>query len=166
MHCRYATVMNIDLKRLRTDVKRLKAKRVASPIGKTKTGATEVIRNNLDELERMHLVDGATWMEIAAALAAQGVTQGDGLPITGRRLTALMHHIRVRSDKLESKSSAALGTKVPSSAQKLARGAMKTVSLSPEMGRQARDQMPESTISEDEIRRAELSKHAHLLGKR
>jgi hypothetical protein len=33
--------MKIDLKRLRSDVKRLKADRVASPIGKIKTGATE-----------------------------------------------------------------------------------------------------------------------------
>jgi hypothetical protein len=156
--------MDIDLKRLHTDVKRLKAGRVASPIGKIKTGATEIIRKNFDELERMHREDGATWPEIAAGLAAQGVTQGDGLPITGRRLTALMHHIRVRADKL--KGLIQVPSKTVPPAQKLGWTAKKTVSLSPEMNRQITGSAPDKTISEDEIRRAELSKHAHLLGKR
>ncbi len=47
----------------------------------------------------MHREDGATWTEIVAGLAAQGVTQGDGQPITGRRLTALMHNIRVQEER-------------------------------------------------------------------
>jgi hypothetical protein len=159
--------MDIDLKRLRIDVKQMKARRVASPIGKIKTGATEIIRANFDELERMHYVDGATWPEIAAGLAAQGVTQGDGLSITGRRLTALMHHIRVRADKHKgSVAAAAPAKKTPEPVHKLGRDAKKTVSLSPEMSRQDTVNSPDKTISEDEIRRAELSKHAHLLGKR
>lgn len=94
--------MGIDLERLRTDVKKLKADRQDSPIGKTKSGATQVIRSNLAELERMYREDGATWTEIAAGLAAQGVTQGDGQPITGRRLTALMHNIRRQASKSQS----------------------------------------------------------------
>ncbi|MES2029319.1 MAG: hypothetical protein V4477_09105 [Pseudomonadota bacterium] len=91
--------MDIDLKSLRDYVKLLKAERQDSPIGKIKSGATEIIRKNLRELERMHREDGATWTEIAAGLAAQGVTQGDGQPITGRRLTALMHNIRVQEER-------------------------------------------------------------------
>jgi hypothetical protein len=158
--------MDIDLKRLRADVKRLKASRVASPIGKIKTGATEIIRTNFDELERMHYEDGATWPEIAAGLAAQGVTQGDGLPITGRRLTALMHHIRVRAGKLKRKGLIQVPGKTEPPTQRLGRAAKKTVSLSPEMNRPIGGSFPDKTISEDEIRRAELSKHAHLLGKR
>ena len=51
----------------------------------------------------MHREDGATWTEIAAGLAAQGVTQGDGQPITGRRLTALMHNIRVQEERRRNK---------------------------------------------------------------
>src|ERR1700722_6059126 len=98
--------MKIDLKRLQSDVKRLKASRINSPIGKVKTGATEVIRRHFDELERMRHEEGASWTEIAAGLAAQGVTQGDGQPLSGRRLTALMHNIRVRAEKLESKGAA------------------------------------------------------------
>jgi len=159
--------MNIDLKRLHTDVKRLKAARVGSPIGKIKTGATEIIRNNFDELVRLHHEDGATWTEIASGLAAQGVTQGEGQPLTGRRLTALMHNVRTRAEKLKSKAIVRDRTNIlPERLQKDGRTAKKTVSLSPEMTRPLGRSLPDETFSEDEIRRAELAKHAHLLGKR
>lgn len=159
--------MNVDLKRLRGDVKRLKAARVVSPIGKIKTGATEIIRNNFDELERLHHEDGASWTEIASGLAAQGVTQGEGQPLTGRRLTALMHNVRTRAEKLKSKAIVRDRTNIlPERLQKDGRNAKKTVSLSPEMSRPLGGILPDETISEDEIRRAELAKHAHLLGKR
>lgn len=62
-----------------------------------------MIRKNIRQLERMREEDGATWTEIAAGLAAQGVTQGDGKPITGRRLTALMHNIRVQKERSRAK---------------------------------------------------------------
>ena len=94
--------MNIDLKQLRNYVGQMRSGRQDSPIGKIKSGATEVIRQNLVELERMYREDGATWTEIAAGLAAQGVTQGDGQPITGRRLTALIHNIKVQQEKARS----------------------------------------------------------------
>ncbi|WP_061979188.1 hypothetical protein [Tardiphaga sp.] len=159
--------MKIDLKRLRSDVKRLKADRVDSPIGKIKTGATEIIRRHFDELERMHHEDGASWTEIAAGLAAQGVTQGDGQPLTGRRLTALMHNIRVRAEKLRSKGAVRRPSEhLPNPSQKLGRRSRKMVSLAPEMSRERDAQLPDQVISEEEIRRTELSKHAHLLRKR
>ena len=159
--------MKIDLKRLRSDVKRLKASRVDSPIGKVKTGATEIIRRHFDELERMHHKDGASWTEIAASLAEQGVTQGDGRPLTGRRLTALMHNIRVRAEKLKNKGAVRGPSELlPSPMQKLGRRSTKTVSLAPEMSRLRSEKLPDQAISEEEIRGAELSKHAHLLRKR
>jgi hypothetical protein len=99
--------MNIDLENLRNYVTQLKADRQDSPIGRVKSGATEVIRKNLKELERMHQEDGATWTEIAAGLAAQGVTQGNGQPITGRRLTALMHNIRVQEERSQTREAKA-----------------------------------------------------------
>ncbi|MEW6640611.1 MAG: hypothetical protein AB1586_08890 [Pseudomonadota bacterium] len=159
--------MNLDLKRLRGDMKRLKAARVVSPIGKIKTGATEIIRNNFDELERLHRDDGATWTEIASGLAAQGVTQGEGQPLTGRRLTALMHNIRTRAEKLKGKAIERDRTIIlPDRLQKHGRTAKRTVSLSPDMNKPLGGSDPDETITEDEIRRAELAKHAHLLGKR
>lgn len=159
--------MKIDLKRLRSDVKRLKADRVDSPIGKIKTGATEIIRSHFDELERMHYQDGASWNEIAAGLAAQGVTQGDGQPLKGRRLTALMHNIRVRAEKLKSKGALRSPSEnLSNTIQRLGGQSRKTVSLAPELSRPRSETQPDQTISEEEIRRAELSKHAHLLRKR
>lgn len=159
--------MNIDLKRLRGDVKQLKARRTASPIGKIKSGATEIIRANFEEIERLHREDGANWTEIASGLAAQGVTQGEGQPLTGRRLTALMHNIRTRAEKLKGKAIVRDRTKIlPDRLQKDGRAARKTVSLSPEMNGPFGGSTPDQTISEDEIRRTELAKHAHLLGKR
>lgn len=159
--------MKIDLKRLRSDVKRLKASRVDSPIGKVKSGATEVIRRHFDELERMHHEDGASWTEIASGLASQGVTQGDGQPLTGRRLTALMHNIRIRAEKLENKGAArAPNDHSRDSSQKPGGRSRKMVSLAPEMSRERGAQLPDQVVSEEDIRRAELSKHAHLLRKR
>ncbi|SRR6266404_625266 len=159
--------MKIDLRRLRSDVKRLKADRVDSPIGKVKTGATEVIREHFDELERMHHEDDASWTEIAAGLAAQGMTQGEGQPLTGRRLTALMHNIRARAEKLKSKSIERRPSEIfPKTAQRPGGQSKKTVSLAPEMSRQRGAQLPNLVVSEEDIRRAELSKHAHLLRKR
>jgi hypothetical protein len=159
--------MNIDLKRLRADVKQLKASRVASPIGKIKTGATEIIRSNFEEIERLYREDGASWTEIASGLAAQGVTQGEGQPLTGRRLTALMHNIRTRAEKLKSKAIVRDRAKIPPGRlQKDGPAIKKTVSLSPEMNRPVVGNLPDEIVSEDEIRRTELAKHAHLLRKR
>lgn len=156
--------MDIDLRGLRAHLKQLKARRATSPIGKIKTGATEVIRANFDELERLHHEEGASWTEIASGLAAQGVTQGEGQPLTGRRLTALMHNIRTRAEKLKGKGGARNRTAIASRRlQDVPTG--KRVSLSPEMSMPAAGNNLPDTISEDEIRRSELAKHAHLLRK-
>jgi hypothetical protein len=156
--------MKIDLKRLRTDVKQLKARRTDSPLGKTKTGATEAIRAHFDELELMHR-DGSSWNEIAAGLASQGVTQGKGQPLTGRRLTALMHNIRARARKLKGQGPQ-LGKSKADAPQRRPSGSTNTLVLSPEMTSRRDDPQPEHPISEEEIRRSELVKHAHLLRRR
>src|SRR5471032_1124918 len=94
----------MDLKKLRADVQMLKAKRSPSPIGRTKTGATAVLRKHFAEFKRMH-EDGVKWTEIAAGLAVQGIKQGDGEGITGRRVTALMKNI-ARQNENEIRNSA------------------------------------------------------------
>lgn len=159
--------MAIDLKRLRTDVTRHKAARSASPIGQIKTGATDIIRQNLRELERMHREDGALWTEIAAGLAAQGVTQGKGHPITGRRLNKLISNIKAQATKMKNKEPAhSLHKLVRGSVRKPSWSVKKTVMLAPEMKRQQRKVIDDRVVSEEEIRLAELRKHAHLLKKR
>jgi len=159
--------MGIDLKRLRTDVKSHKAARGASPIGRIKTGATDIIRKNLPELERMNREDGALWTEIAAGLAAQGVTQGNGRPITGRRLNKLISNIKVQAAKKKNKEMArGLPRPTPDAVRKTSRPAKKTVTLAPEMKRQQGKNTDDRVVSEEEIRLAALQKHAHLLKKR
>jgi hypothetical protein len=75
-----------------------------------------------------------------------------------------MHNIRTRAEKLKSKAGARNRTTIASKRlQDVPTG--KRVSLSPEMNRLAAANNLPDTISEDEIRRSELAKHAHLLRK-
>lgn len=84
-----------DLSRLRRDLKRRSAER-AEAAGRRGHGSMALVREHLDAFEQLHR-DGASWVDIAAALAAQGVMQGSGAslrPITGKRLTALIASVR------------------------------------------------------------------------
>lgn len=88
----------LDLSRLRRDLKRRRDARPPGqgPGGRPGTGSMAIVRAHLEAFEQMHR-DGASWVDIAAGLAAQGVTQGTGdaaQPITARRLTALMASVR------------------------------------------------------------------------
>lgn len=82
----------IDLTLLRRDVQELLRRRSSSFEGRRPTGAMAVVRDNLDAFRTMR-AGGATWVQIAEALANQGVTQGDGDRITAKRLTALIHSV-------------------------------------------------------------------------
>ncbi len=169
--------MKIDFKRLSREVERRKSARATSPRGRTKTGATAIIREHLPDLERMH-TDGAIWDEIAAGLSAQGVKQGNGEPLTGRRLTALIHNIKTREAKL-----AAGGVNTPSSevARIEPRHRSMTTAISQAKQHQNRSALSLATemderkiarvqtspgLDEQALRRAEFAKHAHLLKKR
>jgi hypothetical protein len=153
----------MDMKKLRADVQKLKAKRMLSPIGRTKTGATAILRKNYSEILCMHENDGLRWTEIALALAAQGVTQGNGAPITGRRITALMRNLALQSERESSNSASRLQRKDISPHQLERRDDTKTkLRLAPELTAQkAIHQI--AVVSEDEIRRSQLERHAHLL---
>jgi hypothetical protein len=52
-----------------------------------------LVRSNLVAFDELR-AGGATWAEIAAGLAEQGMTQGGGEPITAKRLTALVTLVR------------------------------------------------------------------------
>lgn len=93
----------LDLSRLRRDLKRRQAARPQGqgPGGRPVTGSMAIVREHLQAFEALHR-DGASWVDIAAALAVQGVTQGTGetaQPITARRLTALMASVRRERDR-------------------------------------------------------------------
>lgn len=159
--------MKIDLNRLRTDVKTRTLSRAVSPIGRVKTGATEVIRANLVELLKMR-DEGASWPELAAGLAAQGLTQGDNEPLTGRRLTALINNIKVRDAKLaktaDRRAATTFAVETPSASRnRPAPPKRGRVTLSPDMHASAPIESHLSLVDEQELRVAELERHAHLL---
>ena len=83
--------MSLDLERLRRDIAALGIARSAQQQGTS--GAMGVVRAHLADIERLK-DEGATWVNIAEALAEQGVRRRDGGPITGRRLTGLIDSIR------------------------------------------------------------------------
>ncbi len=87
--------MPLDPDKLRQDVEVLSAERDQSSgsRGRPRSGAMSAIRQHLTAITALR-DDGATWPDIAAALATQGIVQGDGTPLTGRHLTALIASIR------------------------------------------------------------------------
>lgn len=98
--------VDLDLRRLKRDVARSQASRPTgmAPGGRRSTGSMAVVRRHLPQLDALR-AEGATWAEIAAALAAQGLTQGEAqTPITAKRLTALVALVR----KAEAKRSASI----------------------------------------------------------
>ncbi len=91
--------MPLDLKRLQRDVAALGRARATENVARGKaSGAMAIVRTLLAEIERLR-GEGATWTDIAAALAGQGVRRRDGAPITGRRLTGLIDSIRRQDAK-------------------------------------------------------------------
>lgn len=156
--------MGIDLQRLRADTRRFKSTRARSPIGKPKTGATEVLRTHYAEINRMHS-EGVQWTEIAAALADQGVTQGDGEPITGRRLTALMRNIARQIERSVTAKSNRMSRKDLAISPFNRDENQKTkLALAPEITNRASAHSVEC-LSEGDIRRNALERHSHLLNR-
>lgn len=96
----------VNLKQLTLDIERNRKQRLQGDgRGRRVTGSMQIIRDNLAEIEGLHR-SGATWVDIAAGLAAQGVMQGDGQPITSKRLTSLIASIRRQDDTRRAKATA------------------------------------------------------------
>lgn len=165
----------LDLKRLAKDVDTLRMSRPlgVGPGGRRLTGAMAIVRDNLDALEALHAA-GASWVDLAAGLAAQGVTQGEGEPLTGKRLTALIASVRrqaarrvvaeARRRARPDLPRAALTTQqAPPSDLPLRSTASR---LAPEL--QAPPVPPpndDAPLSEAEIRRIQAERHSHLFKK-
>ena len=93
--------MSIDSKRLTKDCANAQAAMAANGLARRRTGATAVIEPILPIIRELR-ARKHSWAAIAAALAKQGVVQGnDREPITGRRLTALICAINKRVRRQE-----------------------------------------------------------------
>lgn len=96
-----STNTGLDVSRLRQDVEAneaAKEARGAKRDGRVKSGSMQAVRENLSQIKSLH-ADGHIWNTIAEALATQGMTQGDGDPITGRRLSALVSAIEKQAER-------------------------------------------------------------------
>ncbi|SFT26624.1 hypothetical protein [Methylobacterium sp. yr668] len=87
--------MTLDPKRLARDAKRVQAARPAGGIGRETTGVTRAVRDGLPMIRQLR-ESGITWAAIAAAMSAQGVTQGAGKPLTASRLTAIVGQVEAQ----------------------------------------------------------------------
>jgi hypothetical protein len=97
--------MPIDTKRLKKDSADAQAAMAATDHARRRTGATALIEPVLPKIHELR-VQKQSWAAIAAALAKQGVVQGnDREAITGRRLTALISAINKRVRRREARLS-------------------------------------------------------------
>ena len=93
--------MSIDSKRLKKDSADAQAAIAGNGHARRRTGATALIEPILPKIHELR-AQKHSWAAIAAALAKQGVIQGDdGEAITGRRLTALISAINKRVRRQE-----------------------------------------------------------------
>lgn len=95
----------LDLAKLSRDLDRRRRDRPegTGPGGRPVSGAMAIVRENLAQLEALHAA-GASWVDIAASLSAQGIRRGDGEALTGRQLTALIASVRRQRQRREAKA--------------------------------------------------------------
>ncbi|MBW5435353.1 hypothetical protein FXB41_11350 [Bradyrhizobium canariense] len=153
--------MPLDHKKLRQDAQRLQDARTASPLGQETTGATKVIREALPAIRQLR-EDGVSWPAIAEALAAQGVVQGkDRIPLTAKRLTALISQIEARGRrKAAKKANRDRGDTAMRPAEPF-----KRLTLSPDLASSAEASNVPLPSTEDDLRRAAFEKLQTVLKK-
>lgn len=95
----------LDLAKLSRDLIRRRRDRPdgVGPGGRPVSGAMAIVRENLAQLEALHAA-GASWVDIAASLSAQGIRRGDGEALTGRQLTALIASVRRQRQRRDAKA--------------------------------------------------------------
>lgn len=150
----------LDLPKLTSEIKRRRQDRPngTGPGGRTVSGAMAVIRDNLVQLQALHAA-GASWVDIAASLASQGVHHGSGAALTGRQLTGLIASVRRQARKRESRT-----------AQRLARPdlpkvAAARIQLSPDLAARQPTPPPLPLATEEDLRREAFASLDSLLKK-
>ena len=152
-------VPKLDLKRLRADVKRIEDNRPADrgPGGRRITGSMAIVRENLPALLEMR-AKGGRWVDIAAGLALQGVTQGAGNePITGKRLTALIASIRKQEARKAEKQAQRAQRRDVGKPFEGGASSRSKLRLAPELTRRQAPAQTDSAAAEEAIRRSGLA---------
>ena len=153
--------MPLDPKQLRQDARRLQDARPGTAVGRETTGTTKVIRTALPVIYQLRK-DGVSWPVIADALAVQGVVQGkDRIPLTTKRLTAIVSQIEQQDRKKANKA----GNRNRSDAVQRPTAPARRLSLSPDLLTRPTPSNPEPFSTEEELRRAALESIKNVLKK-
>ena len=160
--------IELDIKRLKRDVTKRQADRPTGVIsgGRRATGSMAIVRQHLAHLDALR-AEGATWAEIAAGLAEQGVTQGEGAPLTAKRLTALVTLVRRAAAKRVAKIAERQARADTVKSETGSGGRLKAgpkLTLSPEL-MPSSEKTADPIITEGELRRMSFDRHAHLFKK-
>lgn len=156
----------VNLTKLRRDVEIAAAAQLESrrgPHGRRLTGAMAIVRDHLTKIEALRAA-GKSWGSIAAGLAEQGVTQGDNIPITAKRLTALVASVKRQAARRAEKEEWRTQRRdlvTPRSLEPCS----SSLKLAPELTRSEPQATPVATMTEEEIRRANFDKHSSLFRK-
>ena len=153
----------LDLKRLKADIEQSEKDLSADPSGRRLTGAMAIVRDHLSEIEALK-ASGKSWVVIAAALAKQGVTQGDNQPITAKRLTALIASVKRQAASKAAKEALRAHRKDLLPPQQPERRAS-PLRLARELTEPVRQAAPISAMTEEEIRQSNFEKHSNLFRK-
>jgi hypothetical protein len=150
--------MPLDPKQLRQDARRLQD---ARPVGRESTGTTKAIRTALPVIYQLRK-DRVSWPAIADALAVQGVVQGkDRIPLTTKRLTAIVSQIEVQDRKKAKKA----GSRVRSDTPHHSAEPTRRLSLSSDLTTPPALLDPQPSSTEDELRTAALENIKSVLKK-
>ncbi len=150
----------LDLAKLTSELKRHRQDRPdgIGPGGRRVSGSMAVVRDNLAQLEALHAA-GATWVDIASGLAAQGVRHGTGEPLTGRQLTGLIASVRRQARKREARAAQRL------TRPDLPKAAAPRLQLSPDLAARRSTPAPSNLATEEDLRRASLASLDDVLKK-
>jgi hypothetical protein len=145
----------IDRQRLLKDAPRLDK---SLPRRKENTGATAAVAAVLPDILSMRAA-GVRWVAIAAALAKQGVVEGDDRrPISANRLTSIVHELQQRKKAIDER----LQKRAHRPDLVKSRSAPKApLMLAPELTTSRK--LEQNKITEEDIRRDNLAGIQHLL---
>ncbi len=140
----------------------------AGPGGWVRTGTKAFVREHLDTILQLREDTHATWGQMVAALAEHyELRQGDGKPITGRRLNALVSACLKERAREEAAVVARASRKdltsksEPAGARRPLAEADREASV-PKPAAETPEPSGTGPLTEDEIRRGHVARHQHL----
>lgn len=152
--------MSIDPKKLREDARRLQEARPPTTVGRETTGTTSAVRAALPVIYDLRK-SGVSWPVIAQALAGQGVVQGkDRIPLTTKRLTAIVSQIESQERKRSNRRERGRRDAVQQPQDRQLR-----LRLSPDLIDPSSDTEPSMQSTEEDLRRSAFEKIQSLLKK-